>query len=89
VAVTEHRPLRRAIAFAAVLFVLHLAGTRALDALGVADRLLASGGSSPGTALPLVALLAVRLLLFFAAPAVVVGTLVYALARRAPRADIR
>ena len=76
------RPVRRALVFAAVLFVLHAIGTRGLDALDVGDRLLAGGAASPIMALLVVALLGLRLLLVFAAPAVVVGALVYAVATR-------
>jgi hypothetical protein len=72
------RPVRRALVFAAVLLVLHTAGARGLDALDVADRLLAGGAASPIAALLVVVLLGVRLLLVFAAPAVVVGALVCA-----------
>lgn len=78
------RPLRRALLFAAALLVLHAASARLLDALGVADRLLAAGGASVGHALLVVAFLGVRLLLFFVAPGLLAGILVYALARRLP-----
>lgn len=79
------RPLRGAILFAAALLVLHEGGRRALDALGVADRLLASGASSPGLAALLAGFLLVRLLLWFVAPGLVLAALLATLrARRLP-----
>jgi hypothetical protein len=66
-----------------VLFVLHAAGARAIDALGAADRLLASGGSSFGLAALVVAFLALRLLLCFVVPGWVLGTVALALVARA------
>ena len=71
--------MRGAILFAVVLLAVHEGGRRALDVLGIADRLLASGAGSLGLALLLGAFLVVRLLLFFVAPGVVLGALVLAL----------
>ena len=77
-----HRPLRRAAIFAATTFVLHALGVRAIDALGAADRLFASGASTPVPALALAVVLLVRLLLYFVAPGWVIGALVYGLTTR-------
>jgi hypothetical protein len=70
------------VIFAVTTFVLHAIGIRALDALGLADRLFASGASAPVPALALAAVLLVRLLLYFVAPGWVIGALVYVLTRR-------
>jgi hypothetical protein len=67
------RPARRAILFIAVLLSVHAGGARALDALGVADRL------SAGALALIAAFLAVRLLLYFVAPGWVLVTLLFAL----------
>jgi hypothetical protein len=77
-------PLRRALLFAAALLVLHEVGRRALDALGIAESLLASGGGVLGAVL-ILALLLIRLLLYFVVPGFVVGTLVLALLGHLPR----
>lgn len=75
-------PLRRALAFAGVLFVLHAGGARALVAFGAADRLLATGGTSVGLVAALVAFFVVRLLLYFLAPGLLLGALWTSFARR-------
>ncbi len=69
--------LRRSLVLAAALLVLHEGGRRGLDALGVAEALFASGGGAFGPAL-IVALLVVRLLLYFVAPGLVLAALVLA-----------
>jgi hypothetical protein len=74
--------VRRALVFSAVLLALHEGGRRALDALGVADRLLAGGASSLGLAALLVGFLVVRLLLWFVAPGVVIAAIVLSLPGR-------
>jgi hypothetical protein len=74
--------LRRALVLTAVLLAIHEGGARLLDALGVADRLLASGGGSPALAALIAAFLGARLLLYFVAPGLFVGALLRAILGR-------
>jgi hypothetical protein len=81
----EGRPVRRVLVSAVVLFVVHAAGARAIDALGIADRMLAGGAGALGLVALVAAFLALRLVVFFVVPGLVLGTLALALAQRLQR----
>ncbi|MFT3764363.1 MAG: hypothetical protein QM820_02400 [Minicystis sp.] len=76
------QPLRRAIGWTLALLLANAAGSWALDAAAVADRLLSAG---PGALaiLPLVLLfMAARLALYFIAPGLLIRGLALGLAAR-------
>ena len=67
---------RRTLVFAAVIFLINLAGAYLLDALGLVEGLLSPHGGSIELLLPLaIVFYTARILLLFAAPGLVVGAL--------------
>jgi hypothetical protein len=67
---------RRTLVFAAVIFLINLAGAYLLDALGLVEGLLSPHGGSIELLLPLaIVFYTARILLLFAVPGLVVGAL--------------
>jgi hypothetical protein len=70
---------RRALALIGALLVVHVAGARALDALGLVESLLSPGGARLALVLPLAVLFfAARILLLFVAPGLTIAAVLEA-----------
>ncbi|APR77517.1 Hypothetical protein A7982_02864 [Minicystis rosea] len=76
------RPLRRALAWSFVAFVVNGAGVWLLDAAGVADRILSASPSAIVLVPFLLAILIARLALYFLMPGLILRGLVLGLLAR-------